>query len=229
MLEEQCDSTALAYCAAHRGPAYDITQCVLVGFREVVVPSDFNTDVRLRKAEVSTQALLDCTSHKCEAQHSHFWPAGRVGVEGGGSAGKQPSAQVISIAVPMAPEPHLTRVQGRQGFPGVKQRFVVQGNLRYVTWRPPIVPPDLAPLFRGAPKVSGLLGLPGTPASNFPKALLALSATKVRLRACPIVTEPLGMLWATTVNGCVPRTASVGTARRWLFSPGATRGDSASN
>ena len=90
----------------------------------------------------------------------------------------RPAHRVISNTLAVALEPLPGRVQGRQGFCGVERRLVLPGNLPDVTRRPPAVPPDLAPMFRGALKVSCLPGLPETPASNFPKALLALSLPK---------------------------------------------------
>ena len=83
---------------------------------------------------------------------------------------------VISNTVPVAVEPHPARIQGRHGYSRVEHRLVLQGNLRHVTRRLLAAPPlDLAPLFWGAPKVSGLPGLPETPASKFLNALVVLS------------------------------------------------------
>ena len=104
---------------------------------------------------------------------------------------------VISNTLPVALEPQTVDAQGKQGFSGVEQRLVVQGNLRDVMRRPPPEPLDLAPLFRGAPKVSGLPGLPEIPVFNFLKVLRAMSLPErhyAALEGVPHRTEPPSML-----------------------------------
>ena len=82
---------------------------------------------------------------------------------------------IISNMVLVVMEPHVVHVRGREDISGVEQRLLVQGNLPNVTRQPLAMPMDLSPLFRGAPKVSGLPGSLEIPAFNFPKALLAMS------------------------------------------------------
>ena len=80
---------------------------------------------------------------------------------------------VIPDAVLVALEPHVARVQGRHSYPGVEQRFILQGNLCAAARWPPAVLLDLAQLLQGVPKVFGLLRPSETPGLEYPKALLA--------------------------------------------------------
>ena len=97
--------------------------------------------------------------------------------------------QFISNTIRVAMEPHAAHVHMRRGFSRVNHCLVVRGNLRNIMRRPPA-----ASLRRDRRRHPRLISRRLCQRSACP------SATKLRLRACPTITEPSSMFCATAVK-----------------------------